>query len=182
MSLNKREISTPGDDAPETRTGTAISILEDQIETVRAGAAGLTQLNNTDIDANVLAAEHEARTAVAASADALQRGDTDGALKILAAAQQGIIDAREQASAVQEQGRVDFSSFGPDVLEVSVPVVRRSTDVEKYGRETTYTDGTPLNKDGVPCTGNETAVAVVGRLLTRSGWIVARALPYQDVV
>ena len=92
----------------------------------------LPALNNADADPDRVAAEREALTQSRAASAAVERGDLAGAQKILADAQAAIAAASVPEVYVESHS-VDLSTFGEGVMAVSVPVVRRSAIVEKFG-------------------------------------------------
>lgn len=150
---------------------TAVQIPGDATPTADVS---LPALNNADADPDRVAAEREALTQSRAASAAVERGDLAGAQKILADAQAAIAAASVPEVYVESHS-VDLSQFGEGVMAVSVPVVRRSAIVEKFGHELPWPEGTPLNENKQPCAGGETVHFVVGRLLTPAGWVIGRA-------
>ena len=77
---------------------------------------------------------------------------------------------------------LDLSVFGDDgeIERVAVPPVRRSPDVDKYGPELKFPNGTQLNANRQPCEGDEEPVYYVGNLhLKNRGILCNRAIPYK---
>lgn len=185
--MSDRKINTPGVDDPQNRLDAASNTLrlaQSSIDAQRSRndpADQLAAMNNTDLDPGRMAAEHEARTAASAAAALGQKGDYDGAMAVLQKAQAAVAEARLSSESSEISARVDLAAFGPDVMAVSVPVVRRSRDVDNYGAELVHPHGTQLNADKMPATGMDEAKFVCGRILTPRGWLVQRALTYQDL-
>ena len=157
--MSRTAVQIPGDPTPNTDVS-------------------LPALNNADADPDRVAAEREALTQSRAAAAAVERGDLAGAQKILAEAQ-AALSAAADPNPIVESVEVDLSSFGDGVTGASVPVVRRSAVVEKFGRELPWPNGTPLDADKKPCVDGAPASYVVGNLQTPHGWVVGRAIPLQ---
>ncbi len=136
----------------------------------------LSALNNADSNPDRVAAEREALTQSRAAAAAVERGDLNGAQKILAEAQAAIDAVSTPRAAAGQAPTIDLSQYDGDVLSVSVPVLRTSPAALKYGRELPWPIGTPLDADKKPCADGADPVYVVGNLETRDGWLVNRAI------
>lgn len=157
--MARAEVQTPGDPSPP------------QIP------SPVTALNNTDSSPERVAAEREALINSRAAAAMVESGDLTGLQKIVDAAQAALAAAQAPDAVTDDGIAVDLTEFGPDVLGVSVPVLRTSPVVAKYGRELPWPAGTPLDKDKKPCQDGEAPAYVVGNLETRDGWLVSRAVP-----
>ena len=145
----------------------------------------LGALNNTNDDPNEIAAKHEATVAAKHAADLMQKGNTDEAMRVLAEAQARVAAATAEKAAPDRGVMVDdldLSVFGDDgeIERVAVPPVRRSPDVDKYGPELKFPNGTQLNANRQPCEGDEEPVYYVGNLhLKNRGILCNRAIPYK---
>lgn len=135
-------------------------------------------LNNADADPNDIAAEREAVLNAAAASDALQSGDIEGARAILDKATEVAAKPAGKAKKKKKNPAVDTSQLGPDIVDISVPNIRRDADTERYGPEMPYPAGTQLDKDKMPCSGAAEAHYVVGNMLDeKRGWLIGRAIP-----
>lgn len=160
MSKSDRAVQVPGADAP------ALPTLE---------------LNNTDLDPNEMAAQQEARVATTHAQQLLADGKVDEALAMMkdAAAVATALRA-EPPALVDEAPRAASSVYGDEVERVSMPAIRRNTDVDKYGPEVSHPVGTRLDADFQPCSGAAEAVYYVGSLLIKGrGWLINRPIPIE---
>lgn len=162
MGRSEREIQTPGADIPQPHPQ----------------LAALTALNNADMDYNEQAIQHESRATAAQIAALMEAGDYEGVTRVT---QESVARIQELKSA----GRADpvpaavLEQFGDtsEIEQISVPTVRRSPDVDKYGPELPWPAGTPLNADKKPCEGGETPHYYVANIqLKTRGWLVSRAV------
>lgn len=177
-----RKIQTPGTDSPAHDVDEAQAELDAHTALVRLQAnrqQSPDALNNCDMSAESAYAEREAKVAGAASAELMARGKFDEALAVLEGAKKRIQDSKEARIAEEVENAIpaDLSRFGPDVMAVSVNARRRSKDVDRFGRELPWPEGTPLNAQMLPCEGNDEIYYHVGRLLLPHGWVIGRALP-----
>lgn len=149
-------------------------------------AEALAALNNTNEDPNMIAAQHEALVASRTASAMLEKGDAKGAMALLektrAAVEAAMANGAALVVGVNEAATMDLSEFGEEVESISVPVIRRSPDVDKYGPELTYPVGTQLGEDKQPIAGNQVPVYVVANILIKGrGWLVGRAVRLQGV-
>ena len=148
-------------------------------------AEALAALNNTNEDPNLIAAQHEALVASRTAAAMLEKGDANGAMALLektrAAVESALANGAAMVVGVNESVAMDLSEFGAEVESISVPVIRRSPDVDRYGPELTYPVGTQLGEDKQPISGTQVPVYVVANILIKGrGWLVGRAVRLQN--
>lgn len=159
MSKSDRAVQVPGADAPK------LPELE---------------LNNTDLDPNEIAAQQEARVATMHAQELLASGKVDEALAVMKDAATVTQALRAEAPAMVDEAPRAAAIYGDEIERVSMPAIRRNTDVDKYGPELVHPIGTRLDADMNPCAGSAEAVYYVGSLLVKGrGWLINRPIPIE---
>jgi len=154
-----RDVQIPGGDTPQIHPA-------------------LTALNNADMDFNAAAIQHEQAAAAATIAGLLADGKFEDVERVT---KESIDRIKELRAAGPSDAVPDvvLQQFGDDgeVEAISIPTVRRSPDVDKYGPELPWPAGTPLNAERKPCEGGEPIAYYVSNIqLKNRGWLVSRAV------
>lgn len=133
--------------------------------------SGVTALNNTTgTTANSVGQQHEALAQANAAAEAARQGV---APQLAPAAAIG-----EPAPATSTKRKAVIN--GVEVM-VDVPVQRKNSAVEQFGRESKHPAGTLVNEDGSVYEGSEQAYGIIGHIDTPQGKLVNRIIPFDSV-
>ena len=134
--------------------------------------------NGNTLSPNELASQHEARIAVAASAQLMSDGKPSEAMAALQRAQAAIMagsrDAPAQMSEVTEVRGV--TEFGEEIELISMTPRVQNQDVVRYGIEINLPTGTPLNAKFKPCEAGEEPLYHVGSFLVKGRGILVNRI------
>lgn len=171
MSDNRRTLQVPGSDQERARNL--------QSDAPQRPDSRVEALNNANtLSPADLANAHEARVAVAASAQLMSDGRTDDAMAALQTAQQAILAGRADVPSgmteVQEVRRV--TEFGDEIELISMSPRVQNQDVTRYGIEINLPTGTPLNAKFKPCEAGEEPLYHVGSFLIKGRGILVNRI------